>query len=132
MLEKLSQISTKLDCDNLSCVDLVRCIFSLNETDILILKSIPENEGINIKDITKIIKKDRSTIHRSLEKLVSCNICYKERKSGQNRGFVDYYYAIPEKELLRRAEKNLDNCYFKIKTMLKEFDKEEKTKKNQQ
>ena len=130
MLEKLSQISTKLDCDNLSCVDLVRCIFSLNDTDILILRSIPEHEGRNIKDITKIIKKDRSTIHRSLEKLVSCNICYKERKSGKNRGFIDYYYTIPEKELLRRAEKNLDNCYLKIKTMLKEFDKEEE--KNQQ
>ena len=128
MLEKLSQISTKLDCDNLSCVDLVRCIFSLNDTDILILRSIPEHEGRNIKDITKIIKKDRSTIHRSLEKLVSCNICYKERKSGKSRGFVDYYYVIPEKELLRRAEKNLDNCYLKIKTMLRELEKEEKTK----
>jgi predicted transcriptional regulator len=126
MLEKLSQISTKLDCDKLSCVYLVRCIFSLNDTDILILKSIPENEGRNINDITKIIKKDRSTIHRSLEKLVSCNICYKERKSGKNRGFIDYYYAIPEKELLRRAEKNLDNCYLKIKTMLRDLEEEEK------
>ena len=124
MLEKLSQISTKLDCENINCVDLVRCIFNLNETDILILKSIPEKEGRNIKDITKKIKKDRSTIHRSLEKLVSCNICYKERKSGKNRGFIDYYYAIPEKELIRKAEKNLDDCYIKIKTMLNELKKE--------
>ena len=123
MLEKLSQISTKLDCGNINCVDLVRCIFNLNETDILILKSIPEKEGRNIKDITKKIKKDRSTIHRSLEKLVSCNICYKERKSGKNRGFIDYYYAIPEKELIRKAEKNLDDCYLKIKTMLNELKK---------
>ena len=74
MLEKLSEISTKLDYDKVSCVDLVRCIFSLNETDILILKSIPENEGKNINDITKDVKKDRSTIHRSLEKLISCKI----------------------------------------------------------
>ena len=124
MLEKLFQISTKLDCENINCVDLVRCIFNLNETDILILKSIPENEGRSIKDITNIIKKDRSTIHRSLEKMVSCNICYKERKSGKNRGFIDYYYAISEKELIRRAEKNLDDCYIKIKKMLSELKKE--------
>lgn len=123
MLEKLSEISTKLDYDKVSCVDLVRCIFSLNETDILILKSIPENEGKNINDITKDVKKDRSTIHRSLEKLISCNICYKERKSGKKRGFVDYYYSIPEKVLINRAEKNLDECYLKIKNMLRELEK---------
>jgi predicted transcriptional regulator len=130
MLKKLAQISTKLDYDKLSCVDLVRCIFSLNDTDILILKSIPEYEGRNIKDITKIIKKDRSTIHRSLEKLVSCNICYKERRSGENRGFIDYYYTIPEKELLRKAEKNLDDCYLKIKKMLRELEDQEKAEKS--
>ena len=123
MLEKLSEISTKLDYNKVSCVDLVRCIFSLNETDILILKSIPENEGKNINDITKDVKKDRSTVHRSLEKLISCNICYKERKSGKKRGFVDYYYSIPEKVLIKRAEKNLDECYLKIKKMLRDLEK---------
>jgi predicted transcriptional regulator len=130
MLEKLSQISTKLDYSKISCVDFVKCVFSLNDTDILILKSIPENEGKSINDITKMIKKDRSTIHRSLDKLVSCNICYKERKSGKKRGFIDYYYTIPDKELLRRAEKNLDDCYSKIKKMLRELDDEEKSVKN--
>ncbi len=121
MLEKLIQISTKLNQENFNCIDFIQCIFGLNETDIQVLKTIPETTGIIISDISKEINKDRSTIHRSLEKLIMCKICYKERKSGQQRGFVDYYFIIPEKKLLKIAEENLDSCYTTIKTMLQEL-----------
>jgi predicted transcriptional regulator len=121
MLEKLIQISTKLTQENINCIDFIQCIFGLNVTDIQVLRSIPKKTGINISDISKTIKKDRSTVHRSLEKLIMCKICYKERKSGTQRGFVDYYYAIPENELLKIAEENLDVCYSSIKKMLHEL-----------
>lgn len=121
MLEKLIQISTKLNQENINCIDFIQCIFGLNETDIQVLKSIPENSGIIISEISKGIKKDRSTVHRSLEKLIMCKICYKERKSGEQRGFVDYYFIIPEAKLLNIAEENLDSCYNTIKRMLQEL-----------
>lgn len=75
-----------------------------------------------IKQITQKINKDRSTVHRSLEKLISCNICYKERKSGDTRGFVDYYYRISDKDIFKKAEINLDKCYSSIKKMLAELE----------
>ena len=118
MLEKLIQISTKLNQENINCIDFIQCIFGLNETDMQVLRSIPEKSGINISVISKTINKDRSTVHRSLEKLIMCKICYKERKSGEQRGFVDYYFTIPEDELLKIAEDNLDTCYSTIKKML--------------
>ena len=93
------------------------------------LQSISKANGKTIIEITKTLKKDRSTVHRSLEKLVTCNLCYKERKSGKNRGFVDYYYIIPEKEVLKKAEENLDRCYSNIKQMLRDVEKKEKTQK---
>jgi len=120
MIEKIPQLSEKAEYGNLKCADLVICVFNLNLTDMSILRLFSENEGKTIKDITKEIKKDRSTIHRSLEKLISCKLCYKERVSGENRGFVDYYYKIPNQEIYKKAEFYLGQCYKKIKDLIKE------------
>lgn len=121
MLDELSQLFTKIGSDEINCFDLIKCVFNLNETDIKIIQSFSGNQGKTIKEITKIVGKDRSTVHRSLEKLISCHLCYKERKSGETRGFVDYYYLIPIKDILEMVESNLDKCYSKIKRILDEF-----------
>ena len=126
MLEKITEMSAKLDYGEFTCFDFIRCVYNLNETDVRVLQAFSGNKGKTVNEITKILKKDRSTIHRCLEKLVACNLCYKERKAGKNRGFVDYYYIIPEKEILKRAEENLDRCYKNIKNMLKDVNKEKK------
>jgi predicted transcriptional regulator len=122
MLERLSQISTKLDYEEFTCFDFVKCIFNLNDTDVQVLQNIPEHKGKTIIELTKTLKKDRSTIHRSLEKLIACNLCHKERQSGEKRGFVDYYYVIPDKEVLKKAEDNLDRCYSKVKKMIQRLE----------
>jgi predicted transcriptional regulator len=123
MLERIYEISVKLDFGKFTCFDFIKCVFNLNETDIRVIQSIPENKGKTIIEISKLLKKDRSTIHRSLEKLVACNLCYKERKTGKNRGFADYYHVIPENEVLKKAEQNLDDCYTKIKKMINDVEK---------
>ena len=123
MIEKIPQLSLKAESGNFKCADLVKCVFNLSITDMNILRLFSETDGKTIKDITKEIKKDRSTVHRSLEKLISCKLCYKERKSGKNRGFVDYYYKIPNQEIYKKAEFYLDQCYIKIKELIKENSK---------
>jgi predicted transcriptional regulator len=120
MIEKIPELSTKVESGNFKCADLVKCVFNLSITDMSILRLFSEKDGRTIKDITREIKKDRSTVHRSLEKLISCKLCYKERKGGENRGFVDYYYKIPNQEIYKKAEFYLDQCYIKIKGLIKE------------
>jgi len=98
-------------------------MFNLNETDIRLLQILQKSEGMTIHEVSKVVKKDRSTIHRSLEKLIACRLCFKKRQSGTIRGFVDYYFVIPEKDILRKAEDTLDICYSKIKKMIQELKK---------
>jgi predicted transcriptional regulator len=126
MLEKLSQISLQLDAGYMTCFDILQCMLNLNDTDMRILQMLLKSEGMTSQQISKRLKKDRSTIHRSLEKLSACQLCYKKRQSGAARGFVDYYFVIPEQDILRKAENNLDVCYSKIKAMFQELKKEEK------
>jgi predicted transcriptional regulator len=118
-------ISTKMDFDNINCYEIVKCIFNLNNTDLVVLQSFNKNDGFTVNQLKNKIGKDRSIIYRSLEKLITCKLCYKERKSGEKRGFIDFYYRIPIKEIFRITEENLDKCYLKIKKMINDMDKDE-------
>lgn len=122
MLEKIMDMSTKVEYDNINCFEIIKCVFNLNNTDLKILQSFNDNQAITINELKKKIGKDRSIIYRSLEKLISCKICFKERKSGKKRGFIDYYYRIPLKEIFKKTEENLDRCYSKIKKIMSDLD----------
>jgi predicted transcriptional regulator len=124
MLENIVGISTKMDFDNINCYEIVKCIFNLNNTDLVVLQSFNKNDGMTINQLKSKIEKDRSIIYRSLEKLITCKLCYKERKSGEKRGFIDYYYRIPIKEIFKITEENLDKCYLKIKKLINDMDKD--------
>lgn len=120
MLEEFPALSTRADQGTLTCHDLVKCIFNLNQTEVNILRSLPVDEPMTPHEMAEVMEKDRSTVYRGLEKLVSLGLAYKERKGGESRGFSNVYSRVPEKELFRKAEKSLDECYDKIKRILKD------------
>lgn len=122
MLENIVGVSTKIDFDTIDCYDIVKCIFNLNNTDLKILRSFYSDKGMTINQLTRKIGKDRSIIYRGLEKLMACKLCYKDRRSGKKRGFIDYYFRIPLKEIFKITEENLDHCYLKIKKLMKEIE----------
>ncbi len=118
MLKKLLQFSANDKTDKLTCSELIGCVYNLNDTDLRVFRAVSKNDGIPINQLGRFLKKDRSTVYRSLEKLVACNLCYKQRRSGQTRGFVDYYHAIAEEEAIKKAEQRLDACYLKLKKLM--------------
>jgi predicted transcriptional regulator len=124
MLKKILQFSVKDKSDEFTCSELVWCVFNLNDTDIQVFTTISKKKGMTVNQISQIIKKDRSTVHRSLEKLIACNLCYRERKSGPTRGFVDYYHTILIQEVFNKAEQRLDTCYQKLKKLIREDKKQ--------
>ncbi len=117
MIEKMGKLS-RMEPNSLSCLDVVRCIHGLTDTDIKTLESLPSTDGITAHDVGEAIGKDRSTAHRSLEKLVSAGICFKEKRSGTPRGYSNYYQRISTKDLYKMTEKSLDECYAKVKVAL--------------
>lgn len=125
MLKKLMQFPIKNKSEGFTCSELVRCVFNLNDTDLQVFTKAAKKGGMSVNEIGHLLKKDRSTVYRSLEKLIACNLCYRERKSGPKRGFVDYYHTIAMQEVFKKAEQRLDVCYTELKKIIQE-DKKEK------
>ena len=122
MIEEFAKLTTQTKKENPNCSDVIRCIFNLNQTDLMVLKTLPEQKSKTIQQLSKTLHKDRSTIHRSLEKLIACNLCYKERHGGTNRGFIDHYYRLTTNQILKIVQQNIDTCYQEIKKILNKFE----------
>jgi len=120
MLTSFPMMSAKAGDGSLTCYDLIKCMFNLNATEVSVLQEIQESEPMMAAEVAELIGRDRSTTYRALEKLVSCGLAYKERRGGEPRGYSNVYSAVPEIELVRRAESALDACYAKIKSILRE------------
>jgi predicted transcriptional regulator len=123
MPKEFPPLSALADLEEIGCQDVVKCIFNLTETDIAVLNTLSEEEQITASEVASSLKKDRSTAHRSLEKLVACGLCYKERKGGKPRGFTNVYRRIPDNKMYIKAEESLDRCYAKIKGILQDIRK---------
>ena len=122
MLNVMKTLSSIAQLDDVSCTDVVRCIYNLSQTDTKTFNSMPEKAGMTASDIGKAIGKDRSTAHRSLEKLISCGLCHKERKTGRRRGYVYEYVRISDADLFRETGKKLDKCYAQVNKAMSELD----------
>ena len=118
MIEDLPNISAKLGDGTFTCMDLVRCMYNLNDTEITILRMLEEGEGVTAGEAARSICRDRSTTYRGLEKLVAAGLVYKERRGGRTRGYTNVYRRIPVVEIYRRTEAELDRCYRRLKEVL--------------
>jgi len=121
MLDEFPSLSARAGVNELGCYDVVRCIFNLTDTDIQVLKVLSEDRTETAASVGRMIEKDRSTAHRSLEKLVSCGLCIKERKGNKPRGFSNVYRRIGKRQLYSKTKDNLDHCYNKINRILEDL-----------
>ena len=120
-MDDFPALSARVKRGRFTCYDLVKCMFNLNETDIALLKVLKEKKPLTPGESAELVGKDRSTSYRSLEKLVSCGLAYKERKGGKSRGYSNVYRRLPVREMNQKAEQLLDECYAKTKARLKEM-----------
>jgi predicted transcriptional regulator len=118
MLEEFPNLSVKSELDSINCDDIVKCIFNLTDTDMKVLKILSDGEIYTTKQISNEIRKDRTTAHRSLEKLVISGLCTKERKGGESRGFLNVYHGVSEEKIYSLTVRKFETCYRKIKNIL--------------
>ena len=108
--------------DDINCDNVIQCIFELNELDIRVYKTLKEMDELRADELAKILKKDRSNVYRSLQKLTCCKLCLKEQRNIQNGGYYHIYKIINTTEIKKDLEKQIDNWHKKMVNTLKELD----------
>ncbi len=81
-----------------TCADLLTCLYNLKPTDLEVLLVVAQNPNATLDDIAKIVKRDRSSVHRCLSKLLSANLVTKQSKTLKGGGYYHAYTMVePEK-----------------------------------
>ena len=86
---------SSFDSDDITCFDIVRALFGLSENELEVLACINHNKPVDVKGITEIIKKDRASIVRSIQRLMDVGAVKKEKVSLKRGGYKYLYYTLP-------------------------------------
>jgi len=85
-----------------SCSDLISCLYALNSTEIDIFFSLYGMGEITLETLSAAANRDKSTIHRILEKLVSAGLCFKDTRAAEKGGFRNIYYTLSPEKLVEK------------------------------
>ncbi len=106
---------------NICCNEVIKCVFDLNELDMSTYKKLKEKKELPATDLAKTLNKERSTVYRSLQRLVCCGLCKKKTKTLKKGGYYHVYSTITKKETKKKIEKCIDDWYKKMKNTLDEL-----------
>jgi predicted transcriptional regulator len=104
-----------------SCQDLMKCAYNLNEFELEVYRRLSETGPVRADDLAKLVGKERSTVYRTLQKLMSCGICYRETKALGRGGYYHVYVAIGRGELKKKLEQCVENWHEKMRQALSKF-----------
>jgi predicted transcriptional regulator len=103
------------------CEDLVQCAFNLNEFEVSIYRKLVEVGPSRADEIAEAIGRDRSTVYRSLQKLMSCGIVFRETRSIERGGYFHVYIPISRQMMKEKLERCVDEWYQRMLSMLSKF-----------
>jgi len=101
---------------------ILRCAFDLTDLEVSITLMLPP-EGMRVKEIQNVLKKDRTTIQKSLKILVDKELIFRESKCcvQGKRGRYFVYKSLDRQEIRKRVLTNIDKWYDGLQESVKSF-----------
>lgn len=104
-----------------TCHDLVQCAFSLAEFEVEVYYQLSQSGPLRADELAAKIGKDRTTVYRALQKLMTCGMVYRETKSIERGGYFHVYRAIDKEVLREKLERCVNDWYAHMQEVLSRF-----------
>ncbi len=105
-----------------SCKDIVQCAFNLNDFEIEVFRAASALGPLRADDLADKIGKERSTVYRALQKLISCGMCYRETRSLEKGGYYHVYSAVSKDILKMKMQHCVEEWNRRMQDALAHFD----------
>jgi len=107
---------------NMDCKEVMSCVFNINMKEIELYKFLVEKEEMRVEEIAKAFKKDRSTIQRSLKKLMDCMLVERKKKIMGKGGYYYTYKAVPPANAKNFIKVCLEDWYKRMANAIENFE----------
>jgi predicted transcriptional regulator len=99
-------------CRRIDSKDLIKCTFGLNKTELdLFLFLSKSNKCETVSTVSKTLDLDRTTIQKSLKKLLEREIIERRQNNLDNGGYVFLYCIKKKPEIKDRMQKIIDDWH---------------------
>lgn len=105
-----------------TCRDIVKCMYKLSDFELVIYKKLVKQGPLKADDLAPVLKRDRSTVYRALQKLVASGLAYRDTKNIERGGYYHVYAAVEPSQLKARLYKCADDWFENMKTAIDDFD----------
>jgi predicted transcriptional regulator len=110
--------------ENATCRDIFEYFFDLSPSDINVLYSLETGKPEPVDDIAMRLKKDRTTVFRSLQRLVGSGLVSKRKQCMQKGGYYYSYSRISPEKISDVVNKKEKEFHMVLQCLLKDIDHE--------
>lgn len=97
--------------NRVSCAEVVQCAYDLGDQEVRVFEALNNLGPSRTEEIAKAVGKDPSVVYRNMQKLVSCGIVTKHKRSLPEGGYFHAYEALPKSEVKRRLRACVDDWH---------------------
>ncbi len=105
-----------------TCRDIVKCVYGLSDFELLIYKRLAKQGPLRADDLVPSLKKDRSTVYRALQRLVTSGLAFRDTKTIERGGYYHVYTAVPPAQLKERLRRCADDWFENMRGAIDDFD----------
>ncbi len=105
-----------------SCTDIVKCLFGLTDFELVIYRRLVKQGPQKADEMAPILRRDRSTVYRGLQKLISSGLAFRDTKSIERGGYYHVYSAVSPEQLKNKLHKCADDWFDNMNKAIEEFD----------
>jgi len=108
---------------NSTVKDLFIYLYNLSPLDVDVFFLLMKNKKhMTIEDMAKKLRRDKSNIFRSVQKLVTLGICTKDAMTLEEGGYYHVYAAVDIKTFKLETEKRINELKSSFDRILKRFE----------
>ena len=104
------------------CSDLLSCFLDLNELEVRIFYSLLDRGRATLDELADFVSRDRSTVFRNLQKLVSLGLISKEMSSLEKGGRISVFVPSDIPAIKEIVTQRIDSLKRSMDSFLDEFE----------
>jgi predicted transcriptional regulator len=107
--------------ENASCRDMFEYLFDLSPADISVLYTLKDNSGESLLAIASEMKREKTAVFRSLQKLVSAGLVIKKKNILEKGGYYYAYLRISPPKITELVKLRESRFHSALKCLLKDI-----------
>jgi predicted transcriptional regulator len=88
-------------CKKIDVQDIIACSLGLKKSEYKIFEAMLRNDHVTLKDLSKQLDLDRTTLQKVLKHFVSNDLVLRYQENLDNGGYV-FVYKIKDKNVLKK------------------------------